>query len=531
MPYLKYITHSNVYYFAIILLAVSLPVSVFGMSLAQIILVINWVWEGNFKHKLQVVKGRKTIWIFLLVFLVHLIGLIYTSWPEGFIGDSYNAVKDIRIKLPILLLPLIIGTSESLSAKQLKTILLLFVTVVTINSFISISVLFGYTNHIVNDIRDISLFISHIRFALLINIAIFSLCYYLIFQKQVLSKLEKFLFPVLIIWLLVFLFILQSLTGLIILLICGYIHIVISVFFSKKVIYKIIAISFVVLLPVVLFISSVAVLQDFLTIDEFNVKLLDKSTIKGSPYKHDTNNLQIENGHWVGSYICEKELEESWNRISDFKYNGKDRKGQMTKYTLIRYLTSMNLRKDTEGVNALDKSDIIMIEDGYSNFIFKNKYSLYPRIYQTIWEVDLYLRGGSPGGHSVAQRIEYLKASIGIIKQNIWFGVGTGDAQMAFNNQYEEMSSKLKVEYRHRAHNQFVTFVITFGLIGAIIILFAMFYPIFIEKGYKDFLFLTFIIIAVFSMLNEDTLETQPGVSFFAFFYSLFLFSKRKKDR
>ena len=531
MPNFKYLSHSNVYFFAILLLAVSLPVSVFGMSLAQIILVINWAWEGRFAEKFRILKSRKAIWIFLIIFLVHILGLAYTSWPDGFTGASYNALKDIRIKLPLLILPVIIGTTPSLSMKQFKTVLLFFIAAVTINSFISTAVLFGFIEHEVNDIRDISIFISHIRFALLINVAISALWYFIISKNFIQNKYEKTIYIALIIWLIVFLFLLQSLTGLVILFICAYLFFFIWVSYIKNKSIKTASYIVIILLPILVVFFSIKLVDSFYNFDSFNIDLLEKETTRGNPYNHDTKNLQVENGHWVGKYICEQELKKEWNKISKFKYSGKDKKGQYIKYTLIRYLSSKNLRKDADGVKALDKSDIAMIEDGNANYIFKNKYSLYPRIYQTFWEVDLYLRGGNPGGHSIAQRIEYVKAAAEIIKQNPVIGVGTGDAQVEFNKQYEKMSTKLPKAYWHRAHNQFVTFVITFGFVGGLIILLAMFIPAYYEKGFINYFFIAFLVIAVFSMLNEDTLETQPGVSFFAFFYCFFLFTKNERKK
>jgi len=42
---------------------------------------------------------------------------------------------------------------------------------------------------------------------------------------------------------------------------------------------------------------------------------------------------------------------------------------------------------------------------------------------------------------------------------------------------------------------------------------------------------MTFFCIALLSMLNEDTLETQAGVTFFAFFYCFFIWGKEDKQK
>ncbi|MCX6257285.1 MAG: O-antigen ligase family protein [Bacteroidia bacterium] len=518
--------HRNIYIFGLVMLASSLPVSLFMMSVSQFILVINWILEGNFKHKLQLLKERKSILLFVSIYFVHIIGLIYTSYPEGFFGQSYNALKDLRIKLPLLLLPVVIGTSEGLSLKQLKILLQFFFASIIVSSLISTAILLGLTHHKVNDIRNISSFISHIRFALLIDIAIFSAGYILFSKKYFPTIAEKVLYPVIIIWLAFFLFLLQSMTGITILVIMVLVITGYWAFMLKNKLLRILLMAMAV--TVILLISDYIRLSvvRYYTKDIIDLSKIEKNTRLGNPYVNDIMSGETENGHYLGLYQCEKELREEWNKISSRKYDSFDQKGQGLKYTLMRYLTSKGLRKDASGVAQLSKNDIELIEKGYANCIYTQRCSLYPRIYEIIWELDRYFNGGNPSGHSISQRIEYLKAGIQIIKDNIWFGIGTGDAQNAFNRQYNKMNSSLSKDSRLRAHNQFVTLLITFGITGFLWIMFAMFYPIFMEHKSKDYLFIIFFIIACISMLDEDTWETQAGITFFVYFYVLFLFGR-----
>jgi hypothetical protein len=70
-------------------------------------------------------------------------------------------------------------------------------------------------------------------------------------------------------------------------------------------------------------------------------------------------------------------------------------------------------------------------------------------------------------------------------------------------------------------------FAVTFGVIGFIWFLIALFYPVFKLKIF-DFLYIAFFIIAFLSMFTEDTLESQAGISFFVFFTAFFLFCRQK---
>src|SRR5690606_36904744 len=115
-------------------------------------------------------------------------------------------------------------------------------------------------------------------------------------------------------------------------------------------------------------------------------------------------------------YINENELRNEWNKRSSVKYDD-DLNGFPLGSTLIRYLASRGYRKDSVGVNKLTVEDIEMIERGVTNYKFKNHIlSLYPRIYETIWEIDQYLRTSDPDDKTLAQRIEFAKASFIIIK-------------------------------------------------------------------------------------------------------------------
>jgi O-antigen ligase len=94
----------------------------------------------------------------------------------------------------------------------------------------------------------------------------------------------------------------------------------------------------------------------------------------------------------------------------------------------------------------------------------------------------------------------------------------------AFQEFYETNNSPLEAKWRRRAHNQFLTFMISFGIPGLIICLLALIAPLFLAKRHHSFMATGFFILMFLSMINEDTLETSIGASFVAFFYALFLF-------
>ncbi len=251
---------------------------------------------------------------------------------------------------------------------------------------------------------------------------------------------------------------------------------------------------------------------------------LDSLTVLGNPYTHVPEKTAVENGHYIWTNVCEAELEEQWDKLSELDYAGRTTNGNSLRMTLIRFLSSKGLRKDAAGFNQLSKEEIRAIESGTANYIFLERFKLYPRIYEVIWEIDSYKSGHNPNEKSVVQRYLYLDAGWKIAQKNLLFGVGNGDVRSAFKNHYESIQSPLREKWRRRAHNQFLTFLISFGIPGLLICLVALVAPLFLAGKRRSFLAVGFLILILVSMLNEDTLETACGAVFVAYFYTLFLF-------
>ena len=178
----------------------------------------------------------------------------------------------------------------------------------------------------------------------------------------------------------------------------------------------------------------------------------------------------------------------------------------------------------------LTDEEVHEIEKGTANMVFSQTFSIRGRIYELLWGYDEYRKSGDPTGSSVMQRLEFWKASWGLIQQNWLTGVGTGDMNEAFQQQYTRMHTKLAPDQRWRSHNQFLSIFVGFGIFGLLWFLFSVFYPPIVLGKFSDYFFLIFIIIAIISMIPEDTIESQAGVTFFAFFYTFLLFGRKEDD-
>jgi len=104
---------------------------------------------------------------------------------------------------------------------------------------------------------------------------------------------------------------------------------------------------------------------------------------------------------------------------------------------------------------------------------------------------------------------------------HFWFCTGTGDIHVAFQNHYEETSSKLLPQNRSRTHNQFMSMWIAFGIIGFLIFVLTQFYSLILFIKKKQFQSVLIWLVLITSFMTEDTLETQTGVTLVVFFISL----------
>ncbi len=533
------------------LLAASIPLSKFTMSIFQFVLVGLWLWAGfsfsvsyrffklggfakgiiqffgyifslayhNVIEKFKLFFKNKPAVVFSLVYIVHIFGLIYTS-------DYNYALKDLRVKLPMLLLPVVISTMGGLNYKQIRNILSFYALAVLFSTLASTYLLIT-KNYM--DIREISPFISPIRLGLNVSFAFFIIIYF-VFHDRKFNKWRSVLLSMVAVWFLVFLFMLESITSVIVIMIVGIGYLFIRVFLTIN-LWQRFAMLIIVLVVPTLFIWYVNnIVQDATTAPKVDFTKLEKVTQYGNPYIHDTIDKQIEDGKYVGLYICYPELVEEWNKRSEFDYNGKTLGGQHISTTLIRYLTSKDLRKDKDGMDALSDEDIYYIEQGLANYNYIKKPGLRTRLLKILKGYEVYQKTGNPSGSSVMQRLDYIKASLNIIKDNLIYGVGTGDLEIALNMEFEDMDSALEDRYRYHAHNQFLGIFIATGLIGFLIFIIGIFYPAIKLRGFKDYFFSVFFTIMIISMFSDDTLETQAGVTLFAFFYSFFLFGRKEGD-
>jgi O-antigen ligase len=109
-----------------------------------------------------------------------------------------------------------------------------------------------------------------------------------------------------------------------------------------------------------------------------------------------------------------------------------------------------------------------------------------------------------------------------IIINNIWFGVGTGDAKDTLVEEYKKIGFKNGIESRYNAHNQYLETFLKFGIFGFLSILLLL--GLYFKYAFKHKSFFIFFITLFLSLafMFESMLERQHGIIFLSLFLPLF---------
>jgi len=495
-------TKSIAFLIGIAFLFVGLTFSKAITSLVTVYFILFYIVQKEDKQSLAFLLKNISLRYFIL-----LVGWMTLSllWSK----NKTNGIQLFGSNLNFFIWPILMVLFSDKINRYYRKILLLFTFIVTLVSlihFTNFQFLDGY-----HDIREMALHVSHIRFSLMIVIALFISIYFL--MNELKTSLRVLWFFV-ISWLLFYTYYSQVLSG--VLAILGGLFGIISyiIFKNSHRGVKGIAITMVFLLSILF----TWLVYDISSPEVFVLpKKIETHTKLGNRYENNIHSKIIENGHFLDLYYCEKEVDSSWKLRSNVSLEDLSPRGYRYKYVLKRYLTSKGLRKDALGVKTLSNQDIKNIESGIPSVVELEKGFL-ARYKQLKYELSGNL---DPNGHSILQRFEFWKASKMIIIENWFLGVGLGSSKDAFLKQYKKMNSKLLIENQWESHNQFLSIWISFGIVG--LLLFILWLTSIFKNTLKNnWLQVTIFGVLIFSFFVEDTLSTLVGMTLFAFFAGIF---------
>ena len=509
---LRLTIHHAVYFLLLFVLACAQPISNWLMSGMEILLAVNWALEWDVRRKWQRGIHSPLLGAFLLLMTVHLI------WIAGNDNVAYG-FNDLFKKLPLLAIPLVVLTSRPLRREQGWFIMGCYVITVFITSIV------GYVRWLtMPDLpyRDIIPYISHIRFSLNVCMAILLLTVFLYRRLQrrakgdrQLSRLADGVAVVMLLVLLYFLLVIRSYTGLVVLYVVA--GVLLAVCWKK--------IPKGRWLLLVIYVGAIGVLGSAVGCQVGNyyrpVPLLQQPlathTVNGNPYSHQHDGL-MENGNYVNDYICHEELATEWAKRSTYSLADTTANGYSIFPTLIRYLNARGVAKDSVGMQLLTDSDVAAIEQGIANPVYVEGGQIQRMVYVMLFEYECYRALHVVKDFTMLQRFELWKNGWRVFLQHPLFGTGTGDVVDCCHAQLEHDNSPLAGTHKH-THNQYLTLLITFGVVGVTLIVWAFVRAFRRQRLCTKPLFVGYLTIVLVSFLTEDTLETLAGAVFCSFFF------------
>ena len=485
------------------------------MSLSLIGLTLNWILELDFQIKWKKIKDQKYLpIIFSGLFLIELLWLPISK-------DTTIGLNVLRIKLPLLLLPIIIGSCTSFSKREWKTVITTFFIGILASTIwvclVSLEVL--PTKKDTGTIRDASIFMSHIRYSVLLSFsAVLILC--LAFKNLINKALALAFF----LWLLFLIFKLATITA-ILGLSFALLFLFIALIFSSRNKHKKVYLAGIASLFFLAGLYITTIVNDF-----YHIKSKERSfqthSLGGEKYQFDLKDNTTENGFYLWENIAQNELERTWNRKSKISFNSKDKKNQPIKATLYRFLTSKGLNKDSVALSKLTQNEIQKIENGETSSVDYNNFD--KRIRSLLYQRESRKKSSDPNNQTINQRVVFWKAGIDIFLNQPVFGHGPGGAKTQFKKYYKNRNTNLKKSNQLLAHNQFITQATNLGAIGTIIWLFILIYSFLKVEKEMCLFFVPYIILMFFAFMSDDMLEVQAGATIFSFFGTIMLFYNSK---
>lgn len=503
---LKPRTHRIIYITLVTLLGGCMVCSTWASNLVWVLMGANWVLEGRWREKWQMARSSRLLQAYLTLYLVLLIGMLWTS-------NLHFGWSVLQVKLPLLVVPLVMLTTRPIVGRARPMVLWVYAGTVLVVSLIAL-----VRTLTMPDLpyRDAVPYISHIRFALnccmVIFIMLSSECKApsWVGSGRTAFSITFLIFRVLIvIWLLAFLLLIRSFTGIAVLTVVSLIILILR----KR--WALLGVWFVVVGGAALAVGLEA--RSYYSMVPMADAPLKAVTANGRPYSHAQDGI-IENGNYINNYVCPTELRNEWERRSSLPYDAPTASGYAVEPTLVRYLNAMGQTKDSAGVMAMTDADISAVERGIANPVYEGRNHLRKMVYTLLLEREYHRHTCAVSGFTMLQRFELWQATWHMVQDQPWLGAGTGDAVDAMHAELAAMDSELSGTTK-RTHCEYLSILAMVGFIGFTIVVLMFLRPLLTSRPKAlTGIMLAWMLTILISFITEDTINTLAGILFCTWF-------------
>ena len=142
---------------------------------------------------------------------------------------------------------------------------------------------------------------------------------------------------------------------------------------------------------------------------------------------------------------------------------------------------------------------------------YQNISSFKSKIDYSLHDFKMY-KSDNGSSYSDSDRFQSMQVGWDLFKSNPIFGTGIGNFKSAVKLKYEEEFPGQKAIM---PHNQFLSIMAAMGIVGFIVSLTGLLFPLFYRKQFAHLPMLSFYLMMLSSMLVENTLESSVGMALF----------------
>ena len=449
----------KLYYYSLLFIAITIPFQwkYLPFTIGIIVLGIIWLFNGRISTKIKIFFNNSYAIFLSSLYIIYLISLVYSENKE-------YAYIDLLLKLPLLLLPLFLSTSEVLK----KTQILIIIKAFAISTFFAALITFGigYFNYIKTGMtkyffyHDLEIFMHSAYYALY---ALFAITTFIFLYIKTENKKSKLAYSSMAFLLSGFLFLLSSRMqiGIFIILLTSFI---IARAIQKKRIFTGIIALFLSYACIFLLITKMPKINERLQQTKQHIKNINYSQTNSDPrvqiWKAALNVLKQNYAFGAGVGDAKDVLINEYRTLSEGRSENQKKVAQKIKEIKNNEAWFSHIKQKS-------KENNISIED-------------------QLFEDAIYVLNDSKSRY------------------------------------------KLYIKNGYNYHGQFLQTLSSVGLLGVFILIFSLLIPAYnLGLKNKNYLLLVFAIIVSGSLITESMLERQAGVIFFAFFYCLLIFNSK----
>lgn len=460
--------HVRLHYFTLLLFVVGMVCSKFLMSMGLLFGSLNLLLEADFKSYYRRLAENRLVHLLLLFYSCFWLSLFWSdNWSEGF--------DQLRRLTSLLLIPVIIAARPLPVHKKIEGLWSFFLGALLLSSIVNnVSFHFFAKELQLIDIREMSLFGSHIRYGILIGFGL----------SLALFRIRKNLwYGLLALWFLYYTFDSQALSGVLTVVLVLSCHLFYLLTQKRKIGW--------------LFgMGSLTILLVGSLIFYLAQPIEPRETCPPN----------------------ESAMQKVWEHRSELPFEGRDLRGQDLSTTLQRYVMSKNGCAAASGVAQLSQQEIHYVELGFAD-VREAQGGLPARLFGLRYQLH---HSNNPNDHSLLERLEYWKNATSLIADHWFLGVGIGDLEQEMLDRYEQRTSQLRPDRRLRPHNYYLTTWLNLGILGLLLFIWIMLLFIKQQLHYKQLQGFIIGLSILLTLLIEDGLETQMGLTIFAFFFAFY---------